>query len=168
MAKDYKDVNPYKEDINSSIKHINYSIDELLEDVENTLDELYSIAYEKGCSDMLNPDLVALWYNQGLIDAWECAKKMVNMSIDDRCTIFNDDLIYLKDTFEKYSASEAIQKIKEYKETKEKQSNSKHCSILKDICAYPNNECWGCSLHYAVESAKHNLRKIKEAEHDQR
>lgn len=161
MAKDYKDVNPYKEDINSSIKNINYSIDELLDDVENTLDELYSIAYEKGRSDMINTDLTTLWYNQGLIDAWECAKKMVNMSIDDRGNIFNDDLMHLKDVFEKYPSSESIQKIKEYEKTKEKQSNPKHCSILNDICAYPNDECWECSLYYAVKSAKNNLREIK-------
>ena len=61
-------------------------------------------------------------YRDGLNDAWECAKKIVCTDSCDRKmnNIFDDDFYYAKtNILNKYSASEAISKIKEYEEKEE-------------------------------------------------
>lgn len=111
-------------------------------------EQIYNIGFEDGYID----DKGQKWtddqlktesemYVKGLNDAWECARKLVVAK-----TIEEWDSIYeymnvanYINIFEKYSASEAIEKIKEY-EAKQKQSETSyeaHCKIghCKD-CKY--------------------------------
>lgn len=80
-------------------------------------------------------------YAKGLNDAWECARKLVASRTIEEWDSLNDymDVESCIDAFKEYSASEAIEKIKEY-EAKQKQSETSyetHCKIghCKD-CKY--------------------------------
>ena len=55
-------------------------------------------------------------YEKGLNDAWECAQKVRHMTFADRVGIFGTESV--TDIFNRYSASEAIAKIKEHEEKK--------------------------------------------------
>ena len=65
-------------------------------------------------------------YEDGLNDAWDCARKVIidkcegGISYDERTKIFGST--FVTDVMKKYTASEAIAKIKEY-EVKQKQGN---------------------------------------------
>ena len=36
----------------------------------------------------------------------------------------------------------------------EEQNKHEECSIINDVCAYPDKECWNCPLNYQIELAK--------------
>lgn len=69
-------------------------------------------------------------YEEGLNNAWECAKKLRHMDYSMLYKVFDGDNVVihgiqmkgLEAVFEKYSASEAMAKIKEYEE-KQKQTD---------------------------------------------
>ena len=55
-------------------------------------------------------------YEKGLNDAWECMRRMYKMKRSDVHAIFGTE--YLSQIVDKFPASEAIEKIKEYKKEK--------------------------------------------------
>ena len=83
-------------------------------------------------------------YEEGLNNAWECAKKLRHMDYSMLYKVFDGDNVVihgiqtkgLEAVFEKYSASEAMAKIKEYeekqKQTQKRCSNCGHSYIDKD------------------------------------
>lgn len=64
--------------------------------------------YEKGYND---------GYDTGLSDAWEAARNVVALSTVDRRKVFGSEYMY--SILEKHTASEAIEKIRQYEQEKE-------------------------------------------------
>ena len=100
---------------------------------ETILAEVYKCRYEEGrCKGYNNRKIEEEFedkssdYEQGLNDAWECARKIAHSrpqeEWNDICRLFNVAEDKQHTIFEKYSASEAIAKIKEYEE-KHKQAD---------------------------------------------
>jgi hypothetical protein len=100
-----------------------------LNDRKKEIEKAKREGYDEGVTDTIfNTDT----YTQGLNDAWECAKKIMQLPND------TQELFYL-------SAKEAIAKIKEYEE---EQQNIKSCDIKfrvgdivilnRDVCGYKN------------------------------
>lgn len=79
------------------------------------VEEIYKRGYAHGLKDASKDHESEKSYEQGLNDAWECANKIMNMSCGELSEIFPD---FKGFPFEECSASEAIAKIKEYKESK--------------------------------------------------
>jgi hypothetical protein len=80
-------------------------------------EQIYQLGYEKGQKDPLM--LFKTDYDRGLNDAWECARKLTHPRYggyrdSEEKEIFGYD--NSDDVLTNYSASEAIQKIKEYEE----------------------------------------------------
>ena len=74
-------------------------------------------------------DIYRKGFENGLEQAWECAKKIVALSYMQRSDIFERPNII--DLLDDYSASEAIAKIKEYEQ---KQTEKVNISELKAVC----------------------------------
>lgn len=91
-----------------------------IEGMIKQMDECLHHAYDRGYKQGAEKDTAFEGYKQGLLEAWECAKKILNMdepTIDD---VFGEKVMLYKQIFEKYSASEVIYKIKKYEAEKEK------------------------------------------------
>ena len=58
-------------------------------------------------------------YQKGLNDAWETVKELFGFTFDEKATIFKTTSV--RDIVRKYSASEAIEKLKAYKQGQEEQ-----------------------------------------------
>lgn len=95
---------------------------------EPDLDAIRKEAYDKGLSDSKNQDakdFVDMYdsgYSEGLKDAWEAVDKIFDMPCKLREQLFNRcDSVGVWDVIREYSASEAIEKIRQYEQEKEKQ-----------------------------------------------
>ena len=93
---------------------------------EPDLDAIRDEAYEKGAQDTKQhwvdaPRTCAykLGYENGLNDAWEAARKVVALSTVDRRKVFGSEYMY--SILENHTASEAIEKIRQYEQEKEKE-----------------------------------------------
>lgn len=93
---------------------------EIEKQIHKLAEHMYETGYEDGRKE--NAKIADAGYSHGLNDAWDCAKKILQTSGDIKAhmkTIFE---VYAWDNplsiFEKYSASEAIEKIKEYEKNK--------------------------------------------------
>jgi hypothetical protein len=88
------------------------------------VEEIYKRGYTHGLKDASKDHESEKSYEQGLNDAWECARKIaVEMSIEDMqsCGLISNsdkEYTYSCDVIRDYSVSEAMTKIKEYEEKK--------------------------------------------------
>lgn len=136
-----------------------------LQEIKNKMNELIHSAYVMGYEDGTNDGKVSVQndeteaYESGLNDAWECARKMM-LSDEDGGIALSDILKIFGMTqysaIKRFSASEAIAKIKEYEEKQKR--NCDTCKYgghtLQDLkkCAYcdgrngwtPKQEERGC------------------------
>ena len=99
------------------------SVEDLTPYTEPDLEQVRKEAYGKGYEDAEEKynDGYSDGYDAGLADAWEAARKIVTMP--DRGFI-NSDILDLdpgESVFTKYTASEAIEKIRQYEQEKEEQ-----------------------------------------------
>lgn len=96
-------------------------------DLNYIAEEAYKRGYDKGYADKTNndkvcKDLAENFYQRGLNEAWQAGRKVVlspdegGMSVQDLFAIFGNNSI--ENVFRKYSASEAIEKMKAYEEIK--------------------------------------------------
>ena len=85
--------------------------------IEPDLEQVRKEAYEKGfdAGRTLNTGK----YEKGLNDAWDAARKIVDMYSEVRRKIFGENLIQRIQSI--YSASEAIEKIRQYEQRQEEQ-----------------------------------------------
>lgn len=83
--------------------------------------ELCTKAYQQGLQDFTAKEEE---YQRGLIDAWECAKKIYHMTAKEVIAIFGGCSYWVN-----YSASEAIEKIEKYE-----QGQNINITALKAVC----------------------------------
>lgn len=96
----------------------------------NDLNESINLSYEKmsrAGNDYYNAirrylekvsDYVDVVYDEGLNDAWECVKKIVKMNWDTRHEVLKDPSLTLYSLLSNCTPKEAIKKIEEYEEDK--------------------------------------------------
>ena len=103
-----------------------YSVDDLTPYTEPDLEQVRKEAYEQGRKDVetqfCSYDACKNRqeeYQRGLADAWEAAKKIAYMYSEERKKIFGENLI--QNIHDIYSASEAVEKIRQYEQEKEEQ-----------------------------------------------
>lgn len=98
----------------------NEAIKDAMNSIENRIRHVYNQGYENGltCKEYIQID-DSTAYERGLNDAWECARKMV-LSDEDGGIALSDILKIFGMTqysaIKRFSASEAIAKLKEYEE----------------------------------------------------
>ena len=117
-------------------------------DYQKQVDEAYQRGYNKGYADKTNnievcskiaKDIQNEGYQRGLDDAWEAAKKIVlspdegGTSLPDLFAIFDNGS--MQSVFRNYSASEAIAKLKDYKE---KQKTKGKIEVGDEVDVYGN------------------------------
>jgi len=97
--------------------------------------EIHAIAYTNGKQD---------GYQKGLNDAWDAARKFMSEVIDARfrnnfmVEIFECD--NAMGTMKVYSASECIEKIRQYEQEKEKDGLRQNIQTIVDQCGYSLDE----------------------------
>lgn len=84
----------------------------------------YKTGYDKGYAEGIEEgkqcaDVDATMYEQGLNDAWECARKIITMEWKDKHEALNDPSMFLTDMFDNISALEAIEKLRDYEAKKD-------------------------------------------------
>ena len=87
----------------------------------------YKTGYDKGCQEgVLNPSSIGYehGYEAGLNDAWECARELVHSRASEEwdimCDLFSVERGRQCDIIAKTTASEAIEKLREYEANKDK------------------------------------------------
>lgn len=96
------------------------------EEIHDLAEQIYSIGYRQGyqagCKDTQETMAGKKAYQQGLKDAWECARKMnqfnmetISRLCEDICGLSFDEFI------NSTTASEAIEKLKHYEEEQKNQ-----------------------------------------------
>lgn len=84
-------------------------------------------------------------YQKGLEDAWETVKKLFSFTFDEQATIFKATSV--RDIVRKYSASEIIEKIRQYEQKEQESITAEDVmrQYLDNFCQGRN--CTGCPLH---------------------
>lgn len=123
---------------------INKAMCDIDKNTRNWIEKVYRQGYEDKQEEECNcANQMQEIYEKGLNNAWECARKMAHMSPNERVNIFgisNNSYGNLLDVFAELSASEAINKIKEYekqnnkeKDIKDEMTISKMLDVLEHI-----------------------------------
>jgi len=161
MAKDYSIIDGLKKEVNDKI----YTI----------FDKGYKQGFEDGYRECQIGEFNAKShpaYQQGLKDAWECARKIGGavhyggLNTDTLHEIFGWDKSVLT-ILSTYSASEAIAKIKEYEEKQKvlKELDCEHCSRVYGTlgcCTTVSNEwVYSCEEGHREYEEKQNASKIR-------
>jgi len=85
-------------------------------DLEQVRKEAYKDGYNAGFGKKIHTS-----YQEGLSDAWEAARKIYDISQEDRLEIFPEASTFVvADICDRYSASECIEKIRQYEQEKGK------------------------------------------------
>ena len=102
-------------------------------------DELEKQAYQRGYKeayDTAYADAEEIYesgkramYQKGLKDAWEAARKIFSMDGEERETLLSN--CFFKDVLENISASEAVEKIRQYEQEKEEQITKGDIVLIK-------------------------------------
>lgn len=118
-------------------KEITPKISEMLvavNDIETQAEKAQEAAYAHGYS---NAEIkyraeVKEAYQKGLEDAWECARKIINLpNMEDRENIFGR--AFSNDVIKDYPVGECIEKIKAYEEEQKKQEEIKVGDEVRNI-----------------------------------
>ncbi len=130
------------------MKPFNERINGFAAQFKEQMASLYDQGYKQGYSDGLEQRKVAdLGYKDGLEygkkEAWECAKKIASyvsdggLASNELLAIFGEQ--FCSQIFVKYTASEAIAKIKEHEEQEQKDSDSLRRLRFYDEIIYDGN-----------------------------
>lgn len=108
------------------VKDHKEAVNNIMENIKNEmlwrLESEYQRGYEDGKKnhEKVRNDDMGYGYQRGLEDAWECARKIACIRTDAEWKEFFEfldvELFHPEDIFTKYTASEAMQKIKDYEE----------------------------------------------------
>lgn len=112
-------------------------------DLEQVRKEAYEDGYKTAkvqCNIQAEKDLREVGekhYQKGLSDAWECARKIGNMPYGEEEKVFGSGGW----TFiEKHTASEAIEKIRQYEQEQETNGLRQNIQTIVDQCGYTLDE----------------------------
>ena len=126
-------------------------------DRQKAIDEAYQKGFEAG-----QHEATTLEYQQGLNDAWECAKRIVLTKTDVNCPYFTlDELIKIfgyctsQNVLCTYSASEAIEKVKAYEEQQKADAEIKVGDEIKNTLELMNN-----AVGYFIEPANNEYYRV--------
>lgn len=103
-------------------------------DLPVSWDDAYQRGYEDGVANTPFTDTEKAEksaYQRGLEDAWKCAKDITEMSSAEMTKIFGE--AYQSKIFEKFTAAEAMQKIKDYEERREAEIEKAVNERIKNI-----------------------------------
>ena len=140
-------------------------------EIEKRIHEFAEQMYNAGCADtgLAYADILEQnrkkAYENGLNDAWECARKITLSACDGGIAIESFKEVFgatYYNVIKDCSPSEAIAKIKEYEEKQKSINPTQYCRILKDNCAYPEKQCYACALNYQYRLAKHKIIQMNE------
>ena len=87
-------------------------------DTEKVMEEAYKTGYDAACKDIDIKSKTNAAYQKGLEDVWETVKKLFGYTFEEKATIFKTTSV--RDIARKYSASEAIEKIRQYEKEQRK------------------------------------------------
>lgn len=106
------------------------------------LDEVISSIYKRGLEDG-SADVKARVkgaYEKGLEDAWECARKILDAGVPyDYWDMGSGH--HISYAIKRYSASEAMQKIKEYEERQKRDERKVDCEVTACYNCVNHNDC---------------------------
>lgn len=131
------------------------AIHDAMDSIENHVKDVYNQGYSDGLADGninsgLLADRVREAYNNGLDDAWECARKILFDSSLPRDILTELGADSFSGVIHKCSASEAIEKIKEYEEQKKQSEKSCDNCRFADLTAY-EFPCSACSESHTLK-----------------
>lgn len=135
-------------------KEIKPKIGEMLvavNDIETRAEKAQEEAYQRGYCDALEKHCEICEekhdaeesYQQGLNNAWECARKIIYMPEDDLLNIFTEcysTVSIVLQVILKYDASEAIEKLKAYEQEQETDGLWQNIQTIVDKCGYTLDE----------------------------
>ena len=102
-------------------------------------------------------------YQRGLNDAWEAARKIIHMPEGDLLNIFTECYSAVCTALQvllKYDASEAIEKILQYEQEKDKRARIEYnCEEIKDVLNTTMKEC-----NVSLDEIAAVLEKMRESE----
>ena len=84
----------------------------MIENIQNEIHDLVELAYKEGI-EVGEAVGYEDGYNSGLVEAWECAKDIFNMSADELIAIFGSVSGWVH-----YDVVDAMKRIEKYKERK--------------------------------------------------
>lgn len=126
-------------------------------DLERVRVEAYQKGYETGYEDGYNEPGKNQQeaYQRGLNDAWEAVRKIYDKSQEDRLEIFPEASTFVvADICDRYSASEAIEKIRQYeqtqKELEQEKEEEKPFSVDEFMRQYLDKFCKSQRCRYCV------------------
>ena len=126
-------------------------------DERKAIEEAYQKGFEVG-----SHETTTLEYQQGLDDAWECAKRIVLTKTDVNCPYFTaDELIKIfgyctsQNVLCTYSASEAIEKVKAYEEQQKADAEIKVGDEIKNTLELMNN-----AVGYFIEPTNNEYYRV--------
>ena len=120
-------------------------------EVDKQIKAAYEHGYQRGYSEEYEArqSAVDIAYKRGLNDAWKCAKKINNMTMNKSEKIFGE-YRYLGTIAHNLTASEAIAKIKEYEEKQteihwQTEIHCETCECFGDITECEKRPCYSHS-----------------------
>lgn len=122
-------------------------------DLERVRKEAYRQGYDTGYGTKVNE-----FYKQGLIDAWEAARWLVKNNAGVNLKVFG--MHFTTDIFCNISASEAIEKIRQYEQEKDRQARIEYnFDEIKDVLETTAKEC-----NVSLDEIAEVMQKMKEAD----
>ncbi len=95
-------------------------------------------------------------YQLGLTDAWDAARKIANMPYDEEEKVFGSGGWAF---IENHTASEAIEKIRQYEQEKDRQARIEYnCEEIKDVINTTMREC-----NVSLDEIASVLEKMRES-----
>ena len=133
----------------------------IIDNLEESTAEAYRRGYEEGMQLSIDDAKLKEEYRRGLNDAWECVDRIFDMPCKLREQIFSKcNTVGVWDILRCYFASEAIEKIRQYEQEKDKQARIEYnCEEIKDVLNITMKEC-----NVSLDDIAEVLRKMKEAE----
>lgn len=135
----YTNVDP----MNGKTYIASYSVDDLTPYTAPDLEQVRKEAYKDGYNVGFGKKIYTS-YQEGLSDAWEAARKICLNDSDGGLTIAEIakifDVSYYRDAMKKYSAHEAIEKIRQYEQEKEMDGLRQNIQTIVDKCGYSLDE----------------------------
>lgn len=128
-------------------------------DLEQVRKEAYDTAYAD--AEEIYESGKRVMYQKGLKDAWEAARKICLKESDGGLTVTEIDNIFnvsfYRDAIKDYSASEAVEKIRQYEQEKEQYEQEKEMDGLRQNIQTIVDQCG-----YTLDEIAEVLQKMRE------